>query len=179
MAAALLHRALQAENEPLKSIKVVSAGVATKGGEKVTNHSVTALQNIGIDISTHISQPLTETLMNGALAIVCMTPSHIASVKYKLLVYAKNNNKETLNQEKNNNTERHANTECKDPKDSEIDHATVSPALVLFRQFAGQNSTEIPDPYGSSLEDYMFCRDSMIQAIPSLIEFIKTQIKQN
>jgi hypothetical protein len=35
---------------------------------------------------------------------------------------------------------------------------------------------EIGDPYGGALKLYESTRDEMVEAIPSLIEFIKTQV---
>lgn len=81
MAAALLQHALAAQPEPLRSLKVVSAGVAARGGEVVSENSVLALKKVGIDISQHRSQPLTQELLNRALAVICMTESHRALIQ--------------------------------------------------------------------------------------------------
>jgi protein-tyrosine-phosphatase len=49
--------------------------------------------------------------------------------------------------------------------------------LYLFREFMPQRGLkEIGDPYGGALKLYESTRDEMVEAIPSLIEFIKTQI---
>ena len=46
--------------------------------------------------------------------------------------------------------------------------------LHLFREFMPPPTNhQIPDPYGMSLENYVQCRDSMVEAIPSLVDFIK------
>lgn len=46
----------------------------------------------------------------------------------------------------------------------------------LMRGFLGEeNDLEIPDPFGRGFSDYEFTRDSMVEAIPSLIEFLKSQ----
>jgi protein-tyrosine phosphatase len=139
MGEALVRHALQAEAEPLKSLKVISAGVSARGGEKPTPHSVTALKKVSLDISGHVSQPLTDKLIKDALAIICMTESHIAMVNLMADPEPKN--------------------------------------LVLFRQFVGEGNPEIPDPYGCPLPLYEECRDEMVQALPSLVEFLKEQIK--
>src|SRR6476469_5492177 len=60
MAAALLQHALAAQPEPMRSLKVVSAGVAARPGEQVSENSVLALKKVGIDISEHRSQSLTQ-----------------------------------------------------------------------------------------------------------------------
>lgn len=81
MAAALLQHALAAQPEPLRSLRVVSAGVAARGGEIVSENSVQALRKVGLDISGHRSQPLTQELLDEALAVICMTESHRAMIQ--------------------------------------------------------------------------------------------------
>jgi protein-tyrosine-phosphatase len=81
MAAALLQHALAAQPEPLRSLKVISAGVAARTGEFVSENSVLALKKVGLDISNHRSQPLTQRMLDEALAVVCMTESHRAMIQ--------------------------------------------------------------------------------------------------
>lgn len=81
MAAALLQHALAAQPEPLRSLKVVSAGVAARTGEPVSENSVLALRKVGIDISAHRSQQLTQQMLDEALAVICMTESHRAMIQ--------------------------------------------------------------------------------------------------
>ena len=76
MAAALLQHALAAEAGPLRNCRVVSAGVLARAADAVTPHSVTALRKVGLDIAAHRSRPLTQAMMDGALAVLCMTESH-------------------------------------------------------------------------------------------------------
>ena len=46
--------------------------------------------------------------------------------------------------------------------------------LYLFREFLPREADkEIPDPYGGPLKLYEQCRDEMVEAIPSLIEFLQ------
>ena len=80
MASALLEHALRAQPEPLKSLRVLSAGVAARGGEKVSANSVETLKRVGLDIAGHRSQPLTPEQVAGALAIYVMTESHRAVI---------------------------------------------------------------------------------------------------
>jgi protein-tyrosine phosphatase len=48
--------------------------------------------------------------------------------------------------------------------------------LYLFREFMPQRGDkEIGDPFGGPLRVYEAVRDEMVEAIPSLLEFIKTQ----
>jgi len=47
--------------------------------------------------------------------------------------------------------------------------------LYLFRDFLPEDeSREIPDPYGMDLEQYEITRDSMVEAIPSIIDYLRT-----
>jgi len=49
--------------------------------------------------------------------------------------------------------------------------------LYLFRELMRTgDSPEIADPYGGPLAAYEVSRDEMVEAIPSLIAFLKTQI---
>lgn len=81
MAAALLQHALAAQPEPLRSLKVISAGVAARGGELVSENSVTALKKVGLDIAGARSQPLTQRLLDEAFAVLCMTESHRSMIQ--------------------------------------------------------------------------------------------------
>lgn len=136
MAEALLRHALGAQPEPLKSMRIVSAGVAARPGDRVSENSVTALKKVGLDIKAHVSQPLTKQLLDEALAIFCMTESHRAMIQLTF-----------------------------DP---------VPRHVYLFREFMPRSADkEIGDPYGGPLNEYEACRDEMVEAIPSLIEFLK------
>jgi protein-tyrosine-phosphatase len=137
MAEVLLQHALRAQPEPLKSLQVLSAGVAARDGERVSENSVLALRKVGIDLSGHESQPLTHALVGGALAIFCMTESHRAMI--------------------------------------ELNFEPPPRHLYLFREFMPPPADpEIADPFGGSIKLYEACRDEMVEAIPSLIAFLKT-----
>jgi len=84
MAEALLRHALKAEPEPLRSCKVVSAGVAARKGDKISANSVEALAKVGLRVSDHKSQPLTAELVAKADLILCMTESHRAIMQISL-----------------------------------------------------------------------------------------------
>ena len=139
MAAALLRHALLAQPEPLKSLGIVSAGVAARDGEPPTDQAVASLKKVGIDISAHRSRPLTQDLVDGALAVFCMTESHRAMISL---------------------------TAEPPPGD-----------LLLFREFMPDGKKEIADPYGSPLPVYESCRDEMVEAIPSIVEFLRTHVR--
>ncbi|MBC7369437.1 MAG: low molecular weight protein arginine phosphatase [Undibacterium sp.] len=49
--------------------------------------------------------------------------------------------------------------------------------IFLFREFMPQRGfKEIGDPYGGPLKLYESARDEMVEAIPTLIEFLKTRV---
>jgi protein-tyrosine-phosphatase len=76
MGAALLQHALAAEAEPLRSLRVVSAGVASRVGEPASANAVTAMKKVGIDLRGHRSRPVTQELLDESLLVLCMTESH-------------------------------------------------------------------------------------------------------
>lgn len=137
MAAALLQHALAAQPEPLRSLRVISAGVAARQGEPVSENSVQALKKVGIDISQHRAQPLTQRMLDEAFAVICMTESHRAMI--------------------------------------EVQANPAPKHIFLFREFMpGGVDPEIGDPYGGPLRIYEAARDEMVEAVPSLVEHIKT-----
>ena len=81
MAEGLLAHALAAQPAPLRDLRVLSAGVATRAGEPVSENSVVALRKVGIDISGHRSRVLSQPLLDDALAVFCMTESHRALIR--------------------------------------------------------------------------------------------------
>ncbi|MFZ9682265.1 MAG: low molecular weight protein arginine phosphatase [Cephaloticoccus sp.] len=81
MGEGLLRHALAAEPEPLRSIPVISAGVAARAGEIVSENSVYALRKVGIDIKDHRSQPLSQEMLDEALLVLCMTETHRAMIQ--------------------------------------------------------------------------------------------------
>jgi protein-tyrosine-phosphatase len=76
MGAALLQHALAAQPEPLKSLRVLSAGVASRSGDPAAANGIAALKKVGIDLRDHRSQPVTQELLDRALLVLCMTESH-------------------------------------------------------------------------------------------------------
>lgn len=138
MAEALLRHALAAEPEPLKSAQVVSAGVAGRGGDPVSENSRIALKKVGITLDGHRSQALTPELIKRADVIFCMTESHRAVIQLSF-----------------------------DPPPRNI---------YLLREFMPRSADkEIGDPYGSSLVHYEACRDEMVEAIPSVLAFLRKE----
>ena len=83
MGQGLLAHALSAQPEPLRSLKVISAGVAAHTGEAVSENSVTALKKAGIDIGHLRSQGLTQELLDQALVVFGMTESHRSIIRMR------------------------------------------------------------------------------------------------
>lgn len=142
MAAALFRHALDAEDEPLKSLVVKSAGVSAYPGQAAAANSIAALKKVGVDISDHSSSPITQEMVDNALAFIGMTDSHIAMLSYQI-----------------------------DPPPSNC---------FLMRDFMEDGSDpQIPDPFGGSLSLYEASRDSMVEAIPSLVKAIRAIVELN
>ncbi|MDG2256745.1 MAG: low molecular weight protein arginine phosphatase [Opitutaceae bacterium] len=137
MAEGLFRHALLAQDEPMKSLVVSSAGVSTYDKQPPANNAVIAMSKVGIDIKNHKSLPITEELIDRALAFFAMTDTHLAMLSFRV-----------------------------DPPPSNA---------FLMRQFIEADANdEIPDPFGMSLNHYEACRDSMVEAIPSLLQVVKT-----
>jgi len=139
MAAGLLRHFLAGQGEPLKSLPVVSAGIAARRGDPISDNAAIALKKAGIDLSGHASQPVTQQLLDEALAVFCMTESHRAMIQLQF-----------------------------DPAPKH---------LYLFRQFLPPPvDPEVDDPYGGPLGVYETCRDNLVEAVPSVVNFLKTII---
>ncbi len=141
MAEGLLKHAFAGQTGPLRSLKVISAGVAARDGDLVSENAVFALKKGGIDISAHRSRPVTQDLLDNAVAVFGMTESHRSIIQLKAEPAPKH--------------------------------------LYLFREFMPAPAAhEIVDPYGGPLKAYEAARDEMVEAIPSLIAFLKTLVRQ-
>ena len=137
MGAALLQHALRAEAEPLRSLRVGSAGVATRGGETASQNAITALKKVGVDLQGHTSRMVSQEMLDQAALVLCMTESHRDMI--------------------------------------ELSANPIPERLYLFREFAGDPlSREVPDPYGMHLSAYEACRDELVDAIPSIVAFLRT-----
>jgi protein-tyrosine phosphatase len=48
----------------------------------------------------------------------------------------------------------------------------------LFREFMGEGeSDQIPDPFGQDFDAYKACLDSMVEAIPSIVAYLKNEYR--
>jgi protein-tyrosine-phosphatase len=139
MAEQLFRHALNAEDEPYRSIEVESAGVSAINGQPASANSVRALRPVGLSLANHRSQYLPQAMLDDALVVFCMTGSHRDVI--------------------------------------ELQFRRVPERLHLMREFIpGTKEIEIPDPYGSDLRQYESCRDSMVEAIPSLIKYVHSLV---
>ena len=137
MAAALLQHFLGGQDEPLKSLPVVSAGIAARQGDPISDNAAVAMKRVGLDVSRHASQPVTQQLLDGALAVFCMTESHRAMIQ--------------------------------------LQFERVPKHLYLFREFLPPPvDPEVNDPYGGPLNVYETCRDNLVEAVPGIVNFLKT-----
>jgi len=48
--------------------------------------------------------------------------------------------------------------------------------LFLMREFVSQGERDIPDPFGMNLAAYEASRDSMVEAVPSLLAYLRDQL---
>ena len=137
MAAGLLQHFLAGQSEPLRSLRVISAGIAARRGDPISDNAAIAMKKVGIDLTDHASQPLTQRLLNDALIVLCMTESHRAMIQLQF-----------------------------DP---------VPEHLYLFREFLPPPvDPEVDDPYGGPLSVYESCRDNLVEAVPGIVNFLKT-----
>ncbi|MGC9449847.1 MAG: low molecular weight protein arginine phosphatase [Oceanipulchritudo sp.] len=47
--------------------------------------------------------------------------------------------------------------------------------VYRFREWMDSGTREVPDPFGGSLDVYLETRDSLAEAIPSVLHFLRTQ----
>ena len=138
MAEHLFAREIDKENLPIK-VESRSAGLSAMDGDKASQNSLDACEEIGVDISSHKSSGITRADLQEASAIFCMTESHRALIN----MY--------------------------------FDLPEGYP-IFLMREFVENGSRELPDPYGQDIEVYRECRDRMLEAIPSLINWVEKNL---
>ena len=139
MAAGLLQHFLAGQSGPLRNLQVLSAGIAARGGDPISDNAAVAMRKVGIDLSGHRSQPVTQQLLDDALVVLCMTESHRAMLQ--------------------------------------LQYDPVPKHLYLFRQFLPRPvDPEVEDPYGGPLSVYESCRDNLVEAVPSLVTFLRTLV---
>ena len=70
-------------SSPLKKLRVISAGTFGEDGMGASQNSVIALEKVGVDISKHVAQTLTQKMLDECFALVAMSQSHLDTVKYR------------------------------------------------------------------------------------------------
>lgn len=139
MAAKLLEHALAGEPDPLKSLIPISAGISAWDGDVPSRYSVRVLKKVGLDMSEHRSQRVTEEMAKNSLVLLCMTEAHRNVLQKRF------------------------------PK--------LKPPIHLFREFLPSTANlDIHDPYGQNLVTYETCRDNIVEAIPSVVEFLRKML---
>jgi len=141
MAEALLRHALAAEPEPLRSLRVTSAGVSAWPGVPITGHSAAALKRVGLDMDKHQSRDLNPEIVSRAVLILCMTESHRRAIR----------------------------DEFPDLK---------APLLLMRELMPPPASPEVPDPYGADMQTYIDTRDAIVEAIPSVVQYLRGLLAQ-
>jgi protein-tyrosine phosphatase len=48
--------------------------------------------------------------------------------------------------------------------------------IFLMREFVEEGAKELPDPYGQDIDVYRECRDRMLEAIPSLMNWVEKNL---
>ena len=48
--------------------------------------------------------------------------------------------------------------------------------IFLMREFVEDESKELPDPYGQNIDVYRQCREGMLEAMPSLINWVEKNL---
>jgi protein-tyrosine-phosphatase len=139
MAEALLRATLAKRGQGLEKLKVASFGLAAEDGQPVSANSVKAMQRIGLDVSSHLSQLLTQADVDRSIVIFGMTESHLAALHSRF---------------------------------------DVLPEFVLLLRdvLPTEVPRDIPDPFGGGYRDYEECRDSMVEAMPAMVEFLRQNL---
>ena len=138
MAERLFAQEVSKANLP-KKIVSYSAGLSAMDGDKASQNSIDACNEMGLDITDHKSTGLTRTSLEEASVVFCMTESHRALINM---------------------------------------YFDLPPGYPIFlmREFVEEGSKELPDPYGQDIEVYRQCRDRMLEAIPSLMNWVEKNL---
>lgn len=141
MAEALLRATLAKRGQGLEKLKVASFGLAAQDGQPVSANSVKAMQRIGLDVSGHLSRPLTQADVDRSAVIFGMTESHLAALHSRF---------------------------------------DVLPDFVLLLRDVLPTDVprDIADPFGGGYRDYEECRDSMVEAMPAMVEFLRQNLSR-
>ena len=70
------------EKQGITDVTVSGAGIDTMDGIPASDHAVTVMKEIGLDITAHRSRQLTKEIADGTDLCVVMTPEHGLKVVY-------------------------------------------------------------------------------------------------
>jgi protein-tyrosine-phosphatase len=56
-------------------------------------------------------------------------------------------------------------------------HPDLAAGVYRFREWIAKGSKEVPDPFGGPLDIYLETRDSLAEAIPSILDFLKQNLE--
>ena len=79
MAERLFARAIE-QSEITQNIVSTSAGLSAMDGDKASQNSIDACEELGLDINDHRSSGLSRTTLQEASVVFCMTESHRALI---------------------------------------------------------------------------------------------------
>ncbi|HEX9784743.1 MAG TPA: low molecular weight protein arginine phosphatase [Opitutaceae bacterium] len=60
----------------------------------------------------------------------------------------------------------------------ELQYDTSRTQVLLMRELLDTAERDIPDPFGSNLQAYEACRDSMVEAIPAILSYLRGILAQ-
>jgi protein-tyrosine phosphatase len=131
---------LDAMKEEVCAFEIVGAGLFSSGNG-ADGRAVLAMKEVGIDLGNYSSKRLIQEIVDGAVAIFCMTRSHLDSLRKMF-----------------RNLPKHC---------------------YLFREFVGNSDEDVVDPFCYDLEAYVRVRNSISEAIPSIVKFLKEELNDN
>ncbi|MFO7726541.1 MAG: low molecular weight protein arginine phosphatase [Oceanipulchritudo sp.] len=140
MAERLLAHALAAEMDPLRSLRVRSAGLSAAVGDAPSANSVKALKAVDINLEDHRSRPFSPSIAESSDLILTMTSSHRDAIQ--------------------------------------LNFPSLGIPVYRFREWVRDGSREVPDPFGGPLDLYTETRDSLAEAVPSILNFLKKDFLQ-
>ena len=139
MAERLLVHALEKEEEPIRSLEVVSVGISAIEGNRASENAIRALEKVGLELENHRSRPITEEVMQNSIVALCMIETHRNLI-------------------------------------TELFPQLKIPVLLFRELMNSPDSVQIRDPFGMPLVDYEECRDLMVEAIPSILAYLRKHL---
>ena len=79
MAQSLLEHILKQKN--IEGVSCSSAGLSAFDGEAASEHSIDAMNEIGLDISSHRSRTITRDMLDNTELIVCLSRGHYDALR--------------------------------------------------------------------------------------------------